>query len=269
MKYFTTVYPVKTQSVSVTGNKCELNCSHCNRHYLSGMKNLADFITDIPKGCQSVLISGGMNKSGYVPSDEQAESLALLKAKGLRLNLHTGFMPENKIKVISKYTDVVSFDFITDENTLKNVYNLDKKTSDTIQTFENLSAVCRVVPHITIGLLGGKISGEYKAIEQLAHYKPQSLVFLILIPTIGTKYEHCSLPEIENVLKVINFARSRLPDTSFTLGCMRPRGAYSLQLEHKCIEMEFTAIVNPSHKTIKFLEEKNIPIIRKDQCCSL
>ena len=44
MKEITAVFPFKTKSISVTGNRCSFNCSHCGRKYLHSMESITDTI---------------------------------------------------------------------------------------------------------------------------------------------------------------------------------------------------------------------------------
>ncbi|MBR0519556.1 radical SAM protein, partial [bacterium] len=84
MKEITTVFPFKTKSISVTGNRCSFNCSHCGRKYLQSMESISDTIKLGKRNFTSVLISGGMNIKGYVPLDEYEDEIRKIKELGLK-----------------------------------------------------------------------------------------------------------------------------------------------------------------------------------------
>jgi lipoyl synthase len=253
----TLYYPENTLPVSVTGAKCSLNCSHCGKHYLKGMKNVAEFtdLTGIPDNIKSILLSGGSNPDGAVPLAENIDFIKKLKGSGYRLNLHTGLLSERDIPDIAPLADIVSFDFVTDNSTISEVYGLQKTGDDYINTFSLLREHIPVMPHITIGLHGGKVQGEFDAISKLARLGIHRIIFIVFIPTKGTRYESCSPPSIEDVEAVFRHAREEIPDGSFGLGCMHPRGAYKFKLENLCLEYEFDSFVNPSKQLCNYLEK--------------
>jgi lipoyl synthase len=253
----TLYYPDNTLPVSVTGRSCSLNCRHCGGHYLRGMKDIADFkdLTGISDNINSVLLSGGSDASGAVPLAQNVDFIKKLKGSGYRLNIHTGLLPEQNIPDIAPLADVVSFDFTTDDQTIREVYGTNRTGDDYIRTFSMLREHVPVMPHVTIGLAGGVIRGEFDAISKLAKLGVYRIIFLVFIPTKGTSYESCSPPSIEDVEKVFCHAREQIPEGSFGLGCMHPRGAYKFKLENLCLDYGFESFVNPSKQLRDYLEK--------------
>jgi len=353
-------YPVNTIPVSITGNECKLNCKHCGGFYLGSMKDwsnmTADDVRSMSVDCnqKSILVSGGCDIQGAVPLWEKMDLLHALKEAGFRLNIHTGLIPTEKIPLIAQISDMISFDFITDDMTIREVYGSRKSDvggqksevrsqmpevgcrvsgygcegieklrnslllnaivstteiteismfflrlssavsaisalkstfspfsfrmwisgKDYIKTYIALKKKTHVVPHITIGILGGKIRGEYDAIDTIASLGCDRIVFLVFIPTRGSYYKNCTPPSLNDVRSVFCHARKVLPKGSFGIGCMHPRGKYKYNLEKLAFEYGFESYVNPSKKFRSFLDslqhDKNekIEIVIKKECCA-
>ncbi len=233
------------------------------------MEDIANTVNNGARDYSSALISGGMNENFHVPIERHIDKLEYMKKWGWKLNLHTGLMDEETIKKIAPFAEKISFDFTVDDHTIKNVYHCDKKGNDFIRTFEILRKYTDTVPHLTIGLLGGEIHGEYAAIEKLSQYKIKKLVFIVFIPTKGSDFEKNSPPDLQATETFLSAARNSMPDTEFVLGCMRPRGSYSEQLESICLKYEFNSIVIPGKNSLEKIRETGCKIITKRECCIL
>lgn len=259
------VFPNHTLSISLTGKECALSCKHCNKHYLCHMLTLAELERRIAlnhssiSNITSLLISGGCDSSGTVPLLAHEARLKSLRKK-FRLVAHTGFGELKRKKSISEIADVVSFNLIGDTETLRNVYGVQKLTSDQLmENFLSLSKHVRTVPHITIGLNGSKISGEYRAVDFLAEQGIRELVFNVLIPTPMTEFSSLSPVPVLEVLELLAYARPKF--SSLTLGCMRPSGLYRKSFDSQALPY-LDRIVNPS---IPFKTDSEI--LR--ECCVL
>lgn len=255
--------PRKTAAISLTGDRCALNCAHCGRRYLRGMMPIEH--ADV-RGATSCLISGGCDAQGRVPVSGHLEQVRALR-QGRRLNWHVGLIGDDEILQIAPYVDVVSFDLVGDDETIREVYGLDCGVVEYFQTYQLLQRHVRVVPHITIGLRGGRISGEYAALERLQTLGAEVLVFLVLIPTRGTAYEHCAPPNVAEVGDLLATARKRLPDVPIYLGCMRPAGRYRDELDPIAIQAGVNKIVNPSPAAVALAEEKGLRVTWQEECC--
>lgn len=167
--------PTKTLPVSLTGQACALNCAHCGGHYLQHMRPIwsatslgEDACAD---GVTSCLISGGCDRQGRVPVTSHLEQVARLR-EGRRLNWHVGLIDEEAMRTIAPLVDVISFDLVGDAETAREVYGLDLTLDDYVKTLEMLCRHVPVVPHITIGLRGGRLSGERAALEAMQRHRP-------------------------------------------------------------------------------------------------
>ena len=263
---------IKFPSISLTGSYCALNCAHCGRHYLEGMKKpkrreLLDFCLDLDRnGYRGCLLSGGMDSRLKVPLDKYADELREIKRRtDLKLNAHVGFIDEADLEWI-KYVDVVSLDFVGDNDVIRRVYRIDKTVEDYLKILDILTgAGVRVAPHITIGLDFGKIHWEYRAVDLLLEYPIDVLVFDVLIPTKGTEMENLPKPSIEESIDVIEYARGRF-DGEISVGCMRPTGRWRIDFDRKAVLVGIDRLTNPPKKVIEWAKKiRDVEIIY--ECC--
>ncbi len=257
--------PFNTLPVSVTGDACALNCAHCGGRYLRHMHPIWDAKGD---GATSCLISGGCDAAGRVPLLPHLERIAVL-GEGRRLNWHVGLIDEEEMRAIAPHVDVISFDMVGDAATVQEVYGLDLTLDDYMRTFDMMRRHAPVVPHITVGLRCGQLSGERAVLEGLQGRGAERLIFIILIPTEGTAYAHCSPPSLQKVAELFLEARMLLPDTELYLGCMRPHGIYRQCVDELAIHAGLNAIVNPTHAAEDAAADKGLQIVWGDECCAL
>jgi uncharacterized radical SAM superfamily protein len=263
-------YPNQTLAITTTGNKCSLRCAHCNGHYLKNMTPIECYEEKVKtRDITSLLLSGGCSFEGDVPINNHIEEIRDLKAKGYKLNAHLGLMDEEILSQLSKYLDVVSFDLILDEETIKEVYKIDKNRYDYMGAYETLRKYTKVIPHICIGLKGGEIKGEYEILEYLKENKPEQLTFIVLIPTKNTEYQDVKPPKLDRVIDLLCEARISFPDIPINLGCMRPRGNYRNELDELAIMCGINKIVLPTKNAVSKAIDMNMTIIDTKECCVL
>ncbi|ASJ06166.1 radical SAM protein [Thermococcus pacificus] len=263
---------IKFPSVSVTGNACALNCAHCGKHYLEGMRKpergeLLSYCLDLSrKGYAGCLLSGGMDGRMKVPLDFYADEIREIKRRtNLKLNAHVGFIDENDLEWL-RWVDVVSLDFVGDDDVIKRVYKIDKTVKDYLRILDILTENgIRVAPHITIGLDFGKIHWEYKTIDLLMNYPIDVLVLDVLIPTKGTEMENVPKPSVEESLKVVKYARERF-DGEISIGCMRPLGKWRLDFDRGAVLAGVDRLTNPPRKIIEWAKTvRDVEVIY--ECC--
>jgi len=261
------VAPNKTLSVTVTGDKCQLNCAHCNGYYLKGMKLLEHVLSKNKGNENSYLISGGSDQDGKVPLVKKQAELVELSRRG-KLNLHTGLVTEEEASCLSEFASVVSFDFIGDEKVISKVYGMNATVSDYLAAYRNLIKYVPVIPHICIGLDGGKIKSEYEVLSILQHETVKAISMIIFRPTANTSFSHCSPPDIKEVARFIATARIMYPSTPLYLGCMRPGGRYRDQVDSYAVEAGVNKIVLPAPSARKKAVDKGLSIEISEECCS-
>jgi hypothetical protein len=180
------------------------------------------------KTTASILISGGCDKNGTVPLLKFEKEIARLKRDN-RIIAHTGFFPPEDAGRLNGLVDVVSFDFPSSTRVIREVFGLGYTQDDYIGSLRALMKHVRVVPHLTAGLLSGKISGEPEALELLKSLDCEKIVMNVLLPVSGTRYEGIRPPPVAEAARLIRKASGMFG--SVYLGCMRPAGAYRAKLD--------------------------------------
>ncbi|MEW5933383.1 MAG: radical SAM protein [Bacillota bacterium] len=258
--------PRDTVPVSVTGTACALNCAHCGGHYLKSMRGPGD--VPVP-GAPSYLVSGGCDGGGKVPLHRNLDLLARLRATGARLNLHTGLVAEEEARLLAPYGAVASLDWVVHAPTVREVTGLEAGPEDYLRTYRALARNLPVVPHICVGLRGGSIQGEWEAIEALVELGPAAVVFLVFMPTPGTRYENCAPPDPEAAAALLAYARTRLPGAEIALGCMRPKGAYRQRLDPLAVAAGVNRIVMPAPSARREAVARGLSLVETRECCAL
>jgi hypothetical protein len=259
MKEVTFVFPFQTALVSLTGKECALQCKHCNKHYLQHMLTL-----DQLKGNErSLLISGGCNSDGAVPLLKFERKLKELK-KNSRIIVHPGLFPPKQARKLKEFVDRVAFDMVGSNETIEEVYGLKKSVEDYHSSFSALAKQVLTIPHLTLGLHGGKIKGEWNALDLLCSSGAKTVVFNVFIPTPSTPYESLSPPPIKEILELLRKARGEFNEVF--LGCMRPGGIYREKLDSKAIDLEVVdRIVMPPPNIFKKVKDPSF----SGECCIL
>jgi uncharacterized radical SAM superfamily protein len=268
MTDITFIYPKKTRPLSITGDFCALSCAHCKGHYLGDMSNIFGINKENQNGFESVLVSGGCDLEGAVPLKDHLDLIKML-SKHHKLIAHTGLLKDEDISLVSPYLTAASFNMVGDDSTIKEVYKLDKNTDDFIESFRALSIKVTTYPHITIGLHGGKVKGEYHAIDLLSGLKTQAIVLNVLIPTRGTEYENLDPPSLSNVMDVISYTKNKMNRKGVFLGCMRPGGLYREKLDEFCVKSEIDRIVMPAKSARVLAKNMDFGITESQECCIL
>jgi len=253
------VHPTRTAEISVTGRECALRCAHCN-----GM-----FLRDIERAePKSYLVTGGCNGEGEVPLAEHLDVIREL-AKSYRLIAHTGLIGEEDVEAVAPFVEAVSFNFLCDDDTIREVYGLRKTAEDFIESYNALRRHTKVYPHITIGLNGGRVVGERGAIEILSSLGARAVVFNVLIPKLGTRYANLRPPGVEEVTGIMREAKERLRHTPIYLGCMRPGGGYREAVDREAVMLGVDRIVMPSRSAVQLAEAIGLSVGSRDECCIL
>ena len=211
------ISPRLTLPVSVTGKECALNCAHCGGHYLQGMVGLEEALGRRGEGVKSFLVSGGCNPEGRVPHRERWAELEALALRG-SLNFHPGLVGAADAAAIGGIARVVSFDFVVDRAVIEEVYGLQASPDDYIRSYRYLRRHCRVVPHICIGIMGGRIESEYRALKILRREGAEAISFIVFRPTPGTAFAGAAPPSPEETAAVLAEARVLFPRAPLYLG---------------------------------------------------
>jgi uncharacterized radical SAM superfamily protein len=258
-------YPLDTALISLTGERCALQCAHCAGQYLCHMQPV--WAAELG-GATSALISGGCDLQGRVPVTEHMKRIAAIK-EGRRLNWHVGLIDEEAMCAILPYVDVISYDMVGDAETIQEVYGLQATVKDYAETYAMLRQYVPVIPHITVGLRGGQIGHERAAMDLLERIGLEALVFIVLIPTPGTRYADRTPPAAEEVALLLAEARQRFPQASLQLGCMRPRRSYRAHLDPLAVQAGVNLIVSPAREAVAEAAARGLRVIETRECCVL
>jgi hypothetical protein len=166
--------------------------------------------------------------------------------------------------------DQVLIDVIGQEQTIHDVYHLDRSPDDYLRSM----MICReagldFAPHVVIGLHFGQILGEYKALKMIQEAQPKSLVLVILTPAAGTGMSMVSPPDLFEVEKVLIAARIWNPNIFLSLGCAKPPGVYKRQVEMLAIDCGFNGIAFPGDQAIEHACRRGLLPVFTEECCSM
>ena len=273
----TAYYPSgKFPSVSVTGSRCQLRCSHCGGHYLKGMlaaqspdelRSLAIELEE--RGCAGFLLSGGCDRAANVPLGPFGPVIADIKrTTNLKVSVHPGLIGEREARVlVDAGVDIFCIDIVQDPQVIGNVLGLSlapRAYEDALAALFQAGAE-HVVPHLCIGLNGKERSGERAAVELVSRYQVSSLALLSFVPTAGTRMETSPVVSDDHFLEIVEHA-VRTVHCPVMVGCMRPRG--NPELELRCCDLGISGIAVPSARTVMSLEKLGVKVVRKEVCCA-
>ena len=263
--------------VSITGTDCELNCKHCEKHYLKHMLDASGDKLDVAigsiakRGHSGVLISGGSKLDGSVATYELSGNIADIKEKThLKMSAHTGIINRQQAQSLSTWLDMALVDCIGSNETISRILGLSNTVSDYENTLKFLTGEgIPIAPHIIVGLNDGALDGEFEAIEMVQKYDPDVVVIVVFIPTKGTAGAGSKPPALEDVAAIVAKARQAFPKTPLSLSCVRPGGRYRTQLDECAILCGIDRIAVPSRSAYRLCNSIGLDIQEVgDMCCS-
>ncbi|MGI9237842.1 MAG: radical SAM protein, partial [Woeseiaceae bacterium] len=165
--------------------------------------------------------------------------------------------------------DTVMMDVIGANETIKDVYKLDRPVEDFEAT---LAALCstqmEVTPHIVIGLHYGRILGEANALDIVSRYDVSALVLVVIMPFYA-KPGTFTTPETTDVGRIFLEARQRLPDKQVLLGCARPPGMHKRITDTYAIMAGLDGIAFPADGAVSVAHTIGRPFEQAHSCCSI
>jgi len=263
--------------VSVTGTDCELNCKHCEKHYLEHMRNgsggklRAAVVNLANRGRSGVLLSGGSKLDGSVPTYELSDEIRQIKDDThLKMSAHTGIINQEQARSLATWLDMALVDCIGSDAAISGILGLPNTVSDYENTLRFLTdAGIPIAPHIITGLNNGALDGEFRAMKMVKKYNPKVVVIVVFIPTKHTACASAPPPSLEDVVSVIATARQEFPQTPLSLSCVRPGGKYRSRLDEYAILCGIDRIAVPSRSAYQLCAEIGLNIHEVDNmCCS-
>lgn len=277
---WTPARPNRFVPVSVTGDKCALQCDHCETKVLKGMVDLTAAEVDLfasaerlhAQGTDGILVSGGSTRTGEVPLAAHASAMRRVKQElGMRVIVHAGVVsPESAGALAAAGVDGVMLDIIGADATIREVYHLERTVADFERSLELLAARdLRIIPHIVIGLHYGRLVGEWTALEMIGRYPVSTLILVVLTPLTGTPMAHLSPPPLADVAGFFADARAAMPDTRVNLGCGRPMGDLKVALDKAAIDHGLNGIAYPADGMVAYARDAGLEPEYYEYCCSL
>ncbi|MHB1253944.1 MAG: radical SAM protein [Candidatus Humimicrobiaceae bacterium] len=276
-------------NISITGEKCELNCPHCRTHLLKSMdfpqdpNHLENFISSKVKSgnLKGFLISGGFDKEGRLSLNDYLGCIKKIKTRHpyLKIYVHSGFVDAGEAKKIKKSgIDGVLANVISSRSAIETVYNLPGYSpEDYYQTLENLKkAGNKTAPHIIIGLDHGIISSEFEALRQISNIGADCLVFVIVkkltkeinFPEIKDAFHEKKEVDVKGIISLISFAQKLMPGTPISLGCAKPAIKNRGQLEIGLLKNGINIIAFPAEETINYVISEKMNYRFEETCCA-
>lgn len=265
-------------AISVTGTHCALHCEHCQGKLLESMipANDPDIFSQTADelrshGALGILVSGGANRDGEVPLEKFLLSFKEIKKKApsFKIIVHTGLIKrEVAVGLKEAGVDQVLIDVIGDDDTIREVYHLNKRVEDYEETLWMLKEMGhRLAPHIIIGHHFGEIRGEWKALEIVTRVGVETIVLVVLKPLTGRNSFRTPLPE--ETSKISTIARILNPTLPIRMGCIRPAHPSKAKMEKGAIDSGVNTIAHPLQGTIEYAKEKGFETRFIEMCCSL
>ncbi len=264
---------------SITGGACALDCDHCQAKILEPMipatnpevldRKVRDLV--LLHDLQGFLLSGGSNRRNEIKYDRFLPVVAKLKKDfpHLKVAIHTALLDRTRAKRMEDAgIDNVMMDVIGAQDTIRDVYHLDRSVDDFEATLAALcSTTMQVVPHIVIGLHYGRILGEAHALEIVARHPVHSLVLVVVMPFYarGT----FETPSTTDIGEMFLQARARLGDRPVLLGCARPAGMHRRITDAYAVMAGLDGIAFPADGAVAVARAIGRPFVQQHACCSV
>src|SRR5487761_2694564 len=266
---------------SITGGACALNCDHCQAKILEPMipatspaeldRKVRDLV--LLKDLRGFLLSGGSNRRNEVPYDRYYSTLEKLKRDfpDLRIAVHSALLDERRARLMQDSgVDVAMMDVIGAQETIRDVYHLDRTVADFEATLAALSATSMdVVPHIVIGLHYGRLLGERNALDIISRYKVAALILVVVTPIYAPADRPFATISTDDVAKVLVAARQHINHAPVQLGCGRPAGRHKLMTDAYAVMAGFDGIAYPAEGIVALARAIGRPIEQEHACCSV
>jgi lipoyl synthase len=266
---------------SVTGSACALNCDHCQAKILEPMisaTNPAELdrkVRDLVflKDLRGFLLSGGSNRRNEVPYDRYYSVVEKLKRDFpyLRIAVHSALLDERRARRMEAAgVDVAMMDVIGAQETIRDVYHLDRSVADFEATLAALSTTkMDVVPHIVVGLHYGRLLGEENALDIVSRHKVAALILVVVTPIYAPADRPFATISTDDVAKVLVAARQRIDHAPVQLGCVRPAGRHKLITDAYAVMAGFDGIAYPAEGIVALARAVGRPIEQEHACCSI
>lgn len=265
---------------SITGAACGLDCDHCRAKILAPMlpatspemleRKVRELIAT--QDLHGFLLSGGSNRRNEIHYERFYPVVERLKRDHpyLQIAIHTALTDRAGARAMEAAgIDTAMMDVIGAEQTIREVYHLDRPVADFEAT---LAALCettmQVTPHIVIGLHYGRVLGEPAALELVARHPAASLVLVVVMPFYAVPGSF-SVPDTREVGRIFAEARAQLGDRGVLLGCARPPGMHKRVTDAYAVLAGLDGIAFPADGAVAVARAIGRPYEQQDTCCSI
>jgi uncharacterized radical SAM superfamily protein len=265
---------------SITGAGCALDCDHCQAKILEPMiavpkpEQLDQKVRDLImlQGLQGFLLSGGSNRRNEIRYERYYPVIEGLKRDfpDLKIAIHTALTDEAGAKRMeSAGVDTAMMDVIGSDQTIKQVYHLDRPVEDFEATLAALTATkMEVSPHIVVGLHYGEILGEARALDIVARYPVKALVLVVIMPFYA-KPGTFKTPSTRDVGEIFLTAREKMGDRQVLLGCARPAGMHKQVTDAYAVMAGLDGIAFPAEGAVQVAQATGRQWHQEHACCSI
>ncbi|WP_127901115.1 radical SAM protein [Solirhodobacter olei] len=265
---------------SITAGGCALDCDHCQAKILEPMipatkpemldQKVRDLI--LLQGLQGFLLSGGSNRRNEIRYERYYPVIEGLKRDfpDLKIAIHTALTDEaGARRMEAAGVDTAMMDVIGSEETIRQVYHLDRPVEDFEATLAALTATrMEVSPHIVIGLHYGALKGEARALDIVSRYPVNALVLVVIMPFYA-KPGTFRTPATSDVGRIFLEARQRLGDRQLLLGCARPAGMHKRVTDAYAVMAGLDGIAFPAEGAVQVAQATGRDWHQEHACCSI
>ena len=265
---------------SITGSACALDCDHCQAKILEPMipatnpEMLDEKVRRLIEehNLQGFLLSGGSNRRNEIRYQRFYPVVERLKRDYpfLQIAIHTALTDRaGAEEMASAGVDTAMMDVIGAQQTINDVYHLERSVDDFENTLEALCATSmEITPHIVIGLHYGKLLGEMNALDMVSRHPVTALVLVVVMPFYA-RAGTFQTPSTSDVGKIFFEARERLPEQKVLLGCARPPGLHKRVTDAYAVMAGLDGIAFPADGTVAVADAIGRPFHQEHACCSI
>ncbi len=265
---------------SITAGACALMCDHCQARILEPMipatnpEMLDQKVRDLImlQNLQGFLLSGGSNRHNEIKYERFYPVIEGLKRDfpHLKIAIHTALTDAPRARAMeSAGVDTAMMDVIGAQETIEQVYHLDRPVDDFEATLEALCATSmEIVPHIVVGLHYGQILGEANALDIVSRHGIHSLVLVVIMPFYAKEGTFVT-PDTRDVGEIFLEARTRVADRQVLLGCARPPGMHKRVTDAYAVMAGLDGIAFPADGTVAVAETVGRAYHQEHACCSI
>jgi lipoyl synthase len=265
---------------SVTAGGCALMCDHCQAKILEPMipattpESLDRQVRGLvaSQDLQGFLLSGGSTRRNEIRYERYYPVIERLKRDfpQLKVATHSALLDGPRAQTMEAAgVDTAMMDVIGSDETIRDVYHLDRPVEDFERTLAALCATTmEVVPHIVIGLHYGRILGEPAALDIVSRHPVHSLVLVVVMPFYARPGTFAT-PATSDVGRIFLEARRRMPERQVLLGCARPPGMQRRVTDAYAVLAGLDGIAFPAEGTLAVAGAIGRPAVQEHACCSI